>query len=125
MTREFAFNTKRDAEEAGGVVTLEMFKVAISEGFAVVEDRQGNPIGVVGKVNGVDAPQNQLTTRFAVPVESVDGKWVLPDVEGVNVIRDAYRKSNIKRTDFLKKLTKATERDRKPLKETATLRGGR
>jgi len=55
---------------------------------------------IVGKVNGVDAPNNQTTTSWAeAPVEMLSGEWAVPRIPQSRL--DYLEVSAEDRTNFL------------------------
>jgi hypothetical protein len=72
MARYLVFNTQNQANTAQGIIFGDGKTRFAARGYTLHADGS-----IIGKVMGVDAPNNQRTVRWDVPRQRLDGKWVI------------------------------------------------
>jgi hypothetical protein len=72
MARFLVFNTQALAETAQAVIFGDGKTRLASRGFTLHADGS-----IIGKANGVNAPNNQRTARWDAPRQRLDGKWII------------------------------------------------
>lgn len=73
--RYLIYNSEALAQAATTAIFNTAMQLYTAEGRAVDTD------GLVGTVNGVDAPDKSHTSRWDKPVQRLDGKWIISHPE--------------------------------------------
>jgi hypothetical protein len=72
MARYLVFNTQALAETAQGVIFGDGKTRLSSRGYTLHADGS-----IIGKVRGVNAPNNQRTVSWDAPRQRLDGRWII------------------------------------------------
>lgn len=74
------FSTRATAQQALAVINAMAATWWEAQGYTVVTENSQQQL--VGKINGVDAPDNQRTLSWDVEQESPDGTWYFRSLTG-------------------------------------------
>jgi hypothetical protein len=80
MARWLVFDTEQEAIDASTAIETRSRELYAAEGYQI--DESGAIIGV-NVATGESAPTAQRTERYAIPMQRLDGKWIIPHPEGM------------------------------------------